>query len=315
MSQKRTVTIPFVATGPRPSELLAPKEQGLYALQPSANLWVDALHLFGGEPLTVVSLQLPMVEEPITDLVAGPHGRDLRGQLEPHQRLVRTCERVELVLYNDGKEAVRPSPTFQGRFKLSSDGPDWGSLFTLTRQPEKCLDLRLPLHSTFRLPFATELLSVKVTSNAPKGKLFVHAVQLGNVNLLVGDSVPVEAFENGAAMRAPPCDAGTYVTLTLGPGSDGDPKAHEYTVRAEVELLARGQVDPRPPQRELSEEVWPEQVWQRAREFALSHGAEVTLIEQAAKVMGPGQVSRFASLLSEEAKQALTHQLVHGGQN
>jgi hypothetical protein len=310
MNQKKTVAIPFTASGPRPSELLAPGQEGLYALQPNANFTADVLHLFGAKPLKVVSLELPMLSEPITDIAAVQIGYDLRGKLEPHERHVRTCERVELVLRNDSKEAVRPSPTLQGRFKMSSDGPEWDSLFTLARQPDRSLDLKVPLHSTICLPFATELLSVKVSSNAPRGKLFVHAVQLGNVNLIIGGSVPIEAFEDGAPMKAPPCDAGTFVTLTLGPDSEGDPKAHEYTVRAEVEVLTRGQVDVRPPRREI-----PEEVWHRAREIALSHGAEVTLIEQAAKAMGPDQVLRFTRLLSEDAKEALTHHLVHGGQS
>jgi hypothetical protein len=220
-----------------------PKQEAQYAIQPLASMCIDQVRAYGprGSKPRIVSVSLPEAE-PITDVAADDV--QVVRRLEVHQRTVETGGLIVACVRNDGDEPAKFSVVASGTCKDDDDSLS-ETLCALTRTPSPSKPTRFTLrrgeamHNNTLLPHTARLLRVRIEADAPEGAITVSALQLANCNLLLGDSVPIEAFAGrGASMRSRVCGPGTRLTFIAGCSNDAPDGPMFFSV--EYDITARG---------------------------------------------------------------------------
>jgi hypothetical protein len=247
MSEEKFTTLPagFGYTEVVYDPTVAPGEEADYAIQPNAEMCVDQVGVYGPAGCELTQVTLPEAELSTSSRVL-----DVKSKLDPHQRRVPYGALILARARNTGAAPARLWVVASGTFKLGSDHE---TLCTLMRtvspsKPKKFSVKRGDCASPMvLLPHAAKLLRVRVMADAPEGVLTVSAVQVANVNLVIGAAVPIEAFAGqGAALKSSPCDAGTRITIAVRCPEDAP--SPEYAFTAELDVTARGVVTLKPPQ-------------------------------------------------------------------
>lgn len=251
-TQEKTALLPsgYGVTFSRDSTIM-PGQEATFAIQPNASLTVNTVALYGrrGSRLRLVSIELPEAE-PLTELTSDVDSpalftASIAGRLPVAERRVPTSALLSATVRNDGPEPEKAAVVAHGTWSFNQPSDKtWDGICALSPMTTK---RELKKHvlkpgggfsEATLLPFTTCLVRTRITSDAPPGMLTVSAVQVANVNLLLGANVPVEAFAQGAATRTQPCRAGSYLTTCMAL-SDACPSNVTFTV--EYEVLARGE--------------------------------------------------------------------------